>query len=125
MALDPVVEKRLGTASLICLGKKPLSCNAASQQGCQRVYFKTKNPNLGVFWIAMEWKMLVYFTTIWYNLWPFGVVCGPLFFSVLVCLDQEKSGNPASQWQKVGLRKFCGQTGLSLLIAPLVARTCP
>jgi hypothetical protein len=33
--------------------------------------------------------------TIWYNIWPFGIVCGHLYtFAVLVCLDQEKSGNP-------------------------------
>jgi hypothetical protein len=29
------------------------------------VYFKTQNPNLGVFWRAVEWKMLVHFTAIW------------------------------------------------------------
>jgi hypothetical protein len=40
------------------------------------VYFKTKSPNLGIFWRALEWKMLVYFMAIWYNVWPFGVVCG-------------------------------------------------
>jgi hypothetical protein len=33
-------------------------------QGCQMVYFNTKNPNLGIFWRALEWKMLVYFMTI-------------------------------------------------------------
>jgi hypothetical protein len=38
---------------------------------------------------------LEYITAIWYNLQPFGVVCGHLvYFSVLVCLDKEKSGNP-------------------------------
>jgi hypothetical protein len=52
------------------------------------VIFQTKNPNLGKFWRAFEWKMLVYFTTIWnilqpfsiHNLWPFGIVCGHLVF---------------------------------------------
>jgi hypothetical protein len=34
-------------------------------QGCQMVYFKTKNPDLGTFWRASEWKILVYFTAIW------------------------------------------------------------
>jgi hypothetical protein len=29
-------------------------------QGCQMVYFKTKNPHLGTIWRALEWKMLVY-----------------------------------------------------------------
>jgi hypothetical protein len=54
--------------------------------------------------------MLVYFTAIWYNLWPFGIIYGHLvlviavwcslwyfgmhIFPVLVCLDKEKSGNP-------------------------------
>jgi hypothetical protein len=39
------------------------------------------------------WNM--YFTAIWYNLQPFDTVRGHLvYFSVLVCLDQEKSGNP-------------------------------
>jgi hypothetical protein len=33
-----------------------------------------------------------------FNLWPFGIVCGHMvYFSVLVCWDQEKSGNPARQ----------------------------
>jgi hypothetical protein len=44
-------------------------------QGCNMVYFQTKNPNLGKFWRALEWKMLVYvfydhleyFTAIWCN----------------------------------------------------------
>jgi hypothetical protein len=34
------------------------------------VYFQTKNPNLGKFWRALEWKILdhlKYFTAIWYN----------------------------------------------------------
>jgi hypothetical protein len=72
-------------------------------QGCQLVYFHTKNPNLGIFWRALEWNLLVYvfydhweyFASIWNILWPFGVVCGHLlsFFS-FGCLDQEKSGNP-------------------------------
>jgi hypothetical protein len=44
--------------------------------------FKPKNPKLGKFCRVSEWKMLVYslficnmyFTVIWYNLWPFGNV---------------------------------------------------
>jgi hypothetical protein len=43
------------------------------------MYFQTKNPNLGKFW--WQWKMLVYFMSIWYtyfiaiwyNLRPFGI----------------------------------------------------
>jgi hypothetical protein len=37
--------------------------------------------------------------SVWYSLRPFGI-----FFPVLVCLDKEKSGNPASQI-KNGKRK--------------------
>jgi hypothetical protein len=49
-----------------------------NDQGCQMVCFQTKNPNLGKFWRALEWKMQVYFVVIWNilrafgNLWPFG-----------------------------------------------------
>jgi hypothetical protein len=38
------------------------------------VCFQTKNPSLGKFWRALEWKMLVYFTAIWHILGPFGNV---------------------------------------------------
>jgi hypothetical protein len=64
------------------------------------VYFKTKNPNLGIFWGALEWTMLIYiFTAIWYDLLPLGIVCGNLvFFPFLVCLDQQKCGNPGQHW---------------------------
>jgi hypothetical protein len=40
-------------------------------QGCQMVYFQTKNPNLGKFWRALDWKNdtfyghLEYITDIW------------------------------------------------------------
>jgi hypothetical protein len=52
-----------------------------SHQGCQMVYFKTKKPNMGIFWRALEWKMLVYFRAVWYNIhWPFDIVCGHLVY---------------------------------------------
>jgi hypothetical protein len=75
------------------------------------VYFKIKKIP---FWVYFEgpWNgKCCIFTAIWYNLWPFGklmyghlvynlwpfgIDCGHLNnFQVLVCLDQEKSGNPA------------------------------
>jgi hypothetical protein len=56
------------------------------------VYFQTKNPNLGKFWRALVWKMLIYFmdiwnisTDIWDSLWPFGT-----FY-------QEKPGKPTTR----------------------------
>jgi hypothetical protein len=66
-------------------------------QGCQMVCFQTKNPNLGNFWRALDWKMLIYFMAIcninghlgsfmaiWYNLCSFGT-----FFAVLVSCTEK------------------------------------
>jgi hypothetical protein len=43
------------------------------------VYSQTKNPNLGKFWRAIDWKLLIYFreyfTDIWDILLPFGTFC--------------------------------------------------
>jgi hypothetical protein len=52
------------------------------------VCFQTKNPNLGKFWWALEWKMLLYFMSIWntsfmdiwHNVWQFGMVYGHLVY---------------------------------------------
>jgi hypothetical protein len=30
---------------------------------------------LGKFWRALDWKMLIYFMSIWNILWPFGTFC--------------------------------------------------
>jgi hypothetical protein len=56
------------------------------------VYFHTKNPNLGIFWRALEIRManvgifydrleylMAYFMAVWYSLWSFGI-----FFIFLV-----------------------------------------
>jgi hypothetical protein len=64
------------------------------EQGCQMVYFQTKNPNLGKFWRVLDWKKFIsflwpfgtfygylgYFTTIWYILYSF-VTFGPVLVS--------------------------------------------
>jgi hypothetical protein len=42
-------------------------------QGCQMVSFQTQNPNLGKFWRALDWKMLIYFMAIWIILQTFGI----------------------------------------------------
>jgi hypothetical protein len=47
-------------------------------QGCQMVYFQTKNPNLGILWRASERKILVYFKAIWNIFRPFGICFGHL-----------------------------------------------
>jgi hypothetical protein len=61
-------------------------------------YFQTKSPNLGKFWWVLQWKLFydhfVYFTDIWYILWPFGIFYGyVVYFSRFGVLYQEQSGN--------------------------------
>jgi hypothetical protein len=51
----------------------------------------------------LKYEILLHFKAIWNILWPFGIIYSLLayivcvviwyIFSVLVCLDQEKSGN--------------------------------
>jgi hypothetical protein len=43
-----------------------------------RVSFQTKTPNLGKFWRALEWEMLLYILAIWNILWSFGIIYGSL-----------------------------------------------
>jgi hypothetical protein len=46
--------------------------------------------------VVIFYDHLESFSIIGYNLWPFGIDCGHfVFFPVLVCLVQDKSGNPA------------------------------
>jgi hypothetical protein len=62
------------------------------------VYFQTKNPNLGLFWRALECKMLLYFITCWNIWWPFGIVCGHLvcIFSPFCMFGPRKIWQPCS-----------------------------
>jgi hypothetical protein len=39
----------------VAFQKTPVLRHTADQ-GCQMVYFQTKNPNLGKFWRVSEWK---------------------------------------------------------------------
>jgi hypothetical protein len=58
------------------------------------------------FLVKLEYKMVVHFITIWNGLGPLGIIYGLLvqfgviwyIFPVLVCLDQEKSGNPGTDF---------------------------
>jgi hypothetical protein len=68
------------------------------------VSFQTKNPTLGTFWRALDWKMenarfyghIEYFTDIGECLWPFGTfVLVWYIYSGFGIMYQEKSGNPA------------------------------
>jgi hypothetical protein len=53
-------------------------------RGCKMVYSQTKNPNLGTFWSALDWKMLIYFTAIWNILQTFGIIYDHLVHLVLI-----------------------------------------
>jgi hypothetical protein len=67
------------------------------------VYFQTENPNLGKFWRALDWKMLINFTDNCTTLQTFGIFYDHLVIFVFVwyifsgvgIMNQEKSGNPA------------------------------
>jgi hypothetical protein len=73
--------------------------SAACFQGCQIAFFQIKNYNLGKFWRALQWKMLVYVMDVWYILRPFAIFYGQVYFVVIWYfagnLYQKKSGNPA------------------------------
>jgi hypothetical protein len=67
--------------------------------------FKPKNRNLGKFWrekfgmknVCLFYDHLEYLTAIWYNLWPFGIVCGRLvYFSHFGMLVPRKIWQPCS-----------------------------
>jgi hypothetical protein len=76
--------------------------------GCQMVYFQTKNPNLGQFRGALDWKMYKYFMAISNNLQTFGIFYDHLVHFVFIwyfgIMYQVKSGNPAlgpsRMWKK-------------------------
>jgi hypothetical protein len=48
------------------------------------VYLLTKTINFGTLWRALEWKMLVYFTALWYILWSFEIFYGHLVYFVAI-----------------------------------------
>jgi hypothetical protein len=70
---------------------------APINQVCQMVCFQTKNSKLGKLLRVFQWKMLVYFMTIWPILRPLEIFHGHLVYLVVIwyILYQEKSGNPA------------------------------
>jgi hypothetical protein len=52
-------------------------------QGCQIVYFQTKNRHSGTFWRVLHWKM-VYFMAIWSILRPLDIFYGHLVHFVVI-----------------------------------------
>jgi hypothetical protein len=51
--------KHLDIFSLFVAGGE-LKTSSSTQMGFQMVYFQTKNHNLGKFWKALDWKMLIH-----------------------------------------------------------------
>jgi hypothetical protein len=82
----------------LCHGFFTENVDSLNGQGCQMVYFDTKNSNLGKFWRALESKMWVYFIPIWNILLQLGKFYGNLVhFSCFGLLYQEKAGNLGQQ----------------------------
>jgi hypothetical protein len=42
-------------------------------QGCQMVFFQTKNPTLGKFFVGLAMEDVGIFMAVWYTLRPFGI----------------------------------------------------
>jgi hypothetical protein len=59
-------------------------CSLPTDQGCQMVSFQTKNPNLGIFWRALDWKIWIYFMAIWNILQTFGIFYGHLEYFMTI-----------------------------------------
>jgi hypothetical protein len=86
----------------------------AANQGCQMVCFQSKNTNLGKFWRVLQGKILVYFMIIWSILRPLEIFYGHLVYFLVnwyisPCfgiLHQEKSGNPAANYDGANELKY-------------------
>jgi hypothetical protein len=50
---------------LFVINTFPAARDGFRAQGCQMVYFQTRNPNLSKFWSVLQWQILVYFMDIW------------------------------------------------------------
>jgi hypothetical protein len=74
----PLILKTLNIGISMGLG------NTKSHQGCQMVFFQTKNPNLGKFWRVLQLKLLVYFMAIWYSLRPFAIFYGNWVYFLVI-----------------------------------------
>jgi hypothetical protein len=59
--------------------------------------------------VVIFYDHLEHFTAIWYNLWPFGIVC---------ChFDQEKSGNPDAKCSNKNIIEIFQLFGLHRIFA--------
>jgi hypothetical protein len=63
--------------------------------------FQTKNPNLGKFWRALDWKMLISFVAIWNILQIFGIVYRYLGYFMTIWYILCSFGNFLRFWYHV------------------------
>jgi hypothetical protein len=85
--------KHFGIGNIPRFGEKRV------RQSCQ-IYFQTKIPSLGKFWMVLKCKVLVCLMALWSVLRPFGIL-GHLVYFEFVCyifyhfgiLHKEKSGS--------------------------------
>jgi hypothetical protein len=90
------------------------------RQGCQMVYFRIKNCNLGTFCRVLQWKMLVYFLDIGsilllfdvFYIFQFGIFCANLvyFFALVLYIVPRKIWQPWFPWPRFclhALRPHC------------------
>jgi hypothetical protein len=91
------------------------------------VCFLTQNPNLGKFWRALYWKILIYCMPIWISLQTFGIFYDHLLhfvfiwyiFSSFGIMYQEKSGNPVLVARNE--RLFSSSLFLTVLTQPITS----
>jgi hypothetical protein len=101
----------------LATGLQSLTFQVVAEQGCQMVSFRTKNPSLGKFRRAQDWKMLIYVTASWNILQTFGIFYDHLvhlcsfgtFFPVLVsCTKKNLATLLQSAYSKAAFGKnFC------------------
>jgi hypothetical protein len=82
----------------------PATCDKGhgrNWQGCQIDIRAKKSQFLGIKWRALQWKIFVYFTTIWYVLWAAGIFCDNFEYFVvfLVYFSQFRYVAPRKIWQ--------------------------
>jgi hypothetical protein len=93
------------------------------------VYFQTKNPNLGKFRRVLQRKMsvyifyghCVYFTAIWYILWPFGIFYGRLvIFSPFWYVAPRKIWQPLEEALRMYTHRYKSTKKVSPRLLPKI-----
>jgi hypothetical protein len=54
-------KQQLTTQVRSCRKTSKSTLENSADQGCQMIYFQTKNTHLGTFWRALIWRMFVFY----------------------------------------------------------------